>query len=134
MKPKPVCKNTQRRTCAKQISQKKKKINARTTVAYATKTTIHAINQYNTVHKQKHATANKQRTKLNNAVNTQQKHMNRIMQYRNRNKHSRNRKITQCRVVIMHKFNCRNTGTLTQQLHEVDENNYTRRIDYGVRP
>jgi hypothetical protein len=61
MKPKPVCKNTQRRTCAKQISQKKKKINARTTVAYATKTTIHAINQYNTVHKQKHAAVNKQR-------------------------------------------------------------------------
>jgi hypothetical protein len=117
MKPKPVCKNTQRRTCAKQISQKKKKINARTTVAYATKTTIHAINQYNTVHKQKHAAVNKQRKILHNTVNTQQKHNNRIMQYRNRNKHSRNIKITQCRVVIMHKLNCRNrnTETLTQQ-------------------
>jgi hypothetical protein len=113
MKPKPSSKNAQCRMRAKQILQGKK---TNIAVAYATKSTVHAINQYNTVHKQKHAAANKQRTKLNNAVNTQQKHMNRIMQYRNRNKHSRNRKITQCRVVIMHKLNCRNTETLTQQL------------------
>jgi hypothetical protein len=90
MKPKPSRKNAQCRMRAKQILQGKKK-KTHIAVAYRTKTIVHAINQYDAVHKQKHAAVEKEHKneimqsthiaetqEMNNAVHKQKQTVNTV--------------------------------------------------------